>query len=380
VDLSTPVYDANGHFIGVLCGHLSLDWAFEVREAMLDQLATDQLDVVVLNREGKVLMGTPRLPSLKVDLSNLSSYQGLAKNTRQVALEVWPDGQRYLTAAVRETPFRNYSGMGWVVMARKSEAAAFGPADVLSHSILAAGLATAVVFMLVLVFVLHRRLRPLEAISAAAQRLQADDLQAVIPVPEGNDELAVFARSLAGLVRTLQQRNDDLRLAARVFNESGQGILIADAQNRIVRINRAFSRITGYASDEVLGPMPSVLSSGRHSAAFYESMWQTLSRQGTWQGEIWNRSKLGQVYPEWLSIDTLRNEQGEVTHYIGIFDDITEKKEYERRLVHLANYDVLTDLPNRNLFEKEVLGLIARISQNNQGLALMFVDLDNLNP
>jgi diguanylate cyclase (GGDEF)-like protein/PAS domain S-box-containing protein len=376
VDLSAPVYDEAGKFLGVLCGHLSLDWAFEARELMLDQLSREHLDLLVLNREGKVLMGTPQLPSLKVELASLQTYRGLSDSTRQVAVEAWPDGQRYLTASVRETAFRNYPGMGWAVVARRAEQAAFGPAEELSRLILLGGLATALMFAALLWVMLNRFLRPLEQISAAARRIRDEDLSAPIPQPAGNDEVAVFARSLTGLVHALQDKNDELKLAARVFDESGQGILISDTHNHILRVNRSFARISGYAPAEVIGKSPSILSSGSQSTDFYQAMWASIQRIGSWQGEIWNRNKSGHVYPEWLTINTLKNEQGAITHYIGIFDDITEKKDYERRLVHLANYDQLTDLPNRNLMQQQVEAILQRGHSASTNMALMFVDLD----
>ncbi len=341
VDISAPVYDKDGKFMGVLCGHLSLDWAFEARERMLDQLSRDYLDLVVLNREGKVLMGTPALPSLKVDLASLKSYQGLTNNLRQVAVETWPDGKSYLTASAREVPYRNYSGMGWVVVARKSEAVAFAPANELSRLILAGGLVTAMLFGLVLWVMLSRNLRPLEKLSMVAQRIREEDLSAPIPQPDGNDEVAVFSRSLTGLVHSLQDRNNELRLASRVFEESGQGILITDANNHILRVNRSFTHITGYAPEEVIGKTPALLRSGNQDAAFYLAMWNSLKHNGAWQGEIWNRDKSGHVYPEWLTINTLRDDGGSITHYIGIFDDITERtrlgEELEKHRNHLES-------------------------------------------
>jgi len=376
VDVSAPVYDNDGKLMGVICGHLSLDWAFEARELMLDQLSREHLDLVVLNRDGKVLMGTPALPSLKIDLSSLKTYQGLAGNLRQVAVETWPDGYKYLTSTVREVPFRNYPGMGWTVVARKSEAAAFGPAVELSRLILAGGLLTATLFGAILWFTLNRILRPLEEISAAARRIRDADLGTPIPQPEGNDEVAVFARSLTGLVQALQGKNDELRLAGRVFEESGQGILISDAGNRILRVNRSFTRITGYGPEEAVGKTPTLLRSDIQDDGFYLDMWNSIKRNGHWQGEIWNRTKTGHVYPEWLSINTLRDDDGNIAHYIGIFDDITEKKDYEKRLVHLANYDELTDLPNRHLMQQQVKVMLERVEKAGQGMALMFVDLD----
>lgn len=376
VDVSAPVHDANGKLIGVICGHLSLDWAFDLRESMFDQLDREGRDLVVLNREGKVLMGTPALPSLKVDLASLQVYQGLQGAPRQVAVETWPDGQRYLTAAVREGGFRNYPGLGWVVMARHSEAAAFAPADALSRQILIGAMVAATLFIAILLLLLAQQLGPLEKIAVAARRIREEGGAVDMPPLTGQGELAVFARSLIDLATTLDARNNALRLASRVFNESGQGILITDAAVRIVSVNAAFTRISGYSEAEVLGKSPSFLASGRQDAAFYQAMWVDIGRQGIWKGEIWNRSKDGKVFPEWLTINTLTDAAGAVTHYIGIFDDITEKKDYERRLVYLANYDSLTDLPNRNLMQSEMQRMLKQADRSRAELCLMFIDLD----
>jgi diguanylate cyclase (GGDEF)-like protein/PAS domain S-box-containing protein len=376
VDVSAPVLNDAGELLGVICGHLSLDWGFEARAKMLDKLPAQSLDLVVLNHEGRVLMGTPTLPSLAVDLSGLRSFQLISSAKAAPVLESWPDGNTYLTAAVAETPFKDYSGMGWSVMARKSERDAFGPADILSHTINIIGMVTAILFSLLMWFVLRRQLLPLEAVSAAAERIREEDLAVPIPKPTGKDEIAVFARSLTGLVSTLQGRNTELRLTSRVFEESGQGIMITDAQQRILRVNQAFERITGYTSSEATGQSPSLLQSGIHDNDYYRAMWDSITRHGAWSGEIWNRTKEGKTYPEWLNINVLKNDQGEVIHYIGLFDDITEKKEYEKRLVHLANYDVLTNLPNRHLMERHLKAALDRIDSTQSGLALVFIDLD----
>ncbi|MDO9224967.1 MAG: response regulator [Pseudomonadota bacterium] len=330
VDISAPVFDEKGELLGVLCGHLSLDWAFEARERMPDQLAREHLDLVVLNREGKVLMGTPTLPSLKVDLSGLGIVSGVGEGRPLV--ETWPDGQRYLAAIARDAGFRNYPGLAWSVLVRKPEAVAFAPAATLSRWILLGGLVTALLFALALWTVLKRALRPLEQISAAAERIRLEDLTATIPQPEGDGELASFARSLTALVSTLQARNAELRLISRVFEESGQGILVTDAENHIVRVNQAFTRITGYAPQEVFGQNPKLLASGFQDADFYQAMWSAINELGVWRGEISNRNKDGELYMEWLTINVLRDEQGQVSHHIALFDDITERKQIDAEL------------------------------------------------
>ena len=167
----------------------------------------------------------------------------------------------------------------------------------------------------------------------------------------------------------------ELNLAAKVFEQGGEGIAITDAACRMVMINQAFSRITGYRADEVLGRNPSMLASGRHDAAFFRGMWQAIAAEGSWQGEIWNRRKDGSVYPEWLSISRVESE-GVTTHYLGTFIDITRHKEAEASIQRLAHFDPLTGLPNRSLLAERVRHDLARAHRGREALALMFLDLD----
>ena len=358
VDISQPVYAADGQLIGVLCGHLSLDWAFEARARMLDRLAGEQVDLVVLNRTGKIFMGTPSLPSLKVDLSPLASFRAAGSRPQ---VEIWPDGNRYLTAAAVEAGFRNYPGHGWVVMVRKPEALAFAPAMALSRWILAGGLGIAVLFFFAAWTVLRRELRPLEQLSAAADRIRREDLSAAIPQPEGAGELAVFARSLTTLVTTLQARNANLRLASRVFQESSQGIVVTDANRRIVSVNESFTRITGYTAEEAIGQSPALLKSGMHGAAFYRAMWASLAANAVWRGEIHNRNKTGEIYTEWLTINVLRDDTGQVSHYIALFDDITERKKIEAELqAHRHHLEILVEERTAQLTEANQALAVAR--------------------
>lgn len=376
VDISAPLHDDNGQFLGVICGHLSLDWAFEARNRILDQLSKQQLDLVVLNRDNKVLMGTPELPSLAVDLSGLMSVNQSKEGQPSTQIEAWQNGVRYLTTAVKETGFADYPGMGWTVVARKAEATAFASAKQLSWTIAGLTTAGALIFMLLISNVISRQLRPLEHISEAAEHISHNNLSVTLPKPTGKDELSVLASNLSDLVTRLQSNNAELLLASRVFEDSTQGIIITDANQKIIRTNKAFQKITGYSSEETVGKNPKLLSSGRQDKTFYRQIREALSENGNWQGEIWNRKKSGEIYPEWLMIHTLKDAQGNIAHYIGIFDDISEKKANEQRLVHLANYDVLTDLPNRHLMQLKTNTLIAENNIKHNGLALIFIDLD----
>ena len=168
----------------------------------------------------------------------------------------------------------------------------------------------------------------------------------------------------------------ELRIAATAF-ESQQGMTITDAQRVILRVNQAFSQITGYSAEEAIGQNPRILNSGRHDHAFYAAMAQSLEREGVWSGEIWNRRKSGEVYPEWLSISAVKDERGFATHYVAIFSDISERAAVQAQLDTLAFYDPLTQLPNRRLLLDRLDQALHASSRHARQNALLFVDLDN---
>lgn len=171
--------------------------------------------------------------------------------------------------------------------------------------------------------------------------------------------------------------DEQLRLVARVFDRAAEGVVITDADQRILTVNNSFTRVTGYTREEVMGKRPNMFQSGRQGPDFYKTMWESLNTNGWWQGEIWNRRKNGELYLEWLSINAVRDEQGKVVNYIGMFSDITVIKESRQRMEYLATHDELTDLPNRNLFNDHLRLALARSARAGTRLALLFVDLDN---
>ncbi|HLF98087.1 MAG TPA: EAL domain-containing protein [Methylococcaceae bacterium] len=173
-----------------------------------------------------------------------------------------------------------------------------------------------------------------------------------------------------------KQTEGQLRLFAQVFEFSREAILITDADTRILSVNRSFTGITGYTPDEVLGGHPSMLSSGLQAAEFYRNMWRELVAAGHWQGEIWNRRKNGEYYPEWLSISDVRDETGRITHYVGIFSDISEFKAAQDKIEYLARHDPLTHLPNRCLLDDRFAQAVARAVRAGGKLGLLFLDLD----
>ncbi len=173
-----------------------------------------------------------------------------------------------------------------------------------------------------------------------------------------------------------KQTEANFRIAATAF-ESQESLMITNAEREILRINQAFTDCTGYTAEDVVGQTPHLLESGRHNADFYQDMWETIRRTGMWQGEAWDRRKDGTVYPKWLSISAVKNDDGMVTHYVWSHIDITERKAAEETIEHLAFYDHLTNLPNRLLLlDRLKQALLSSVHRNRHG-ALLFIDLDN---
>ncbi|MET0947595.1 MAG: diguanylate cyclase, partial [Pseudomonas sp.] len=183
-----------------------------------------------------------------------------------------------------------------------------------------------------------------------------------------------------GIGAKLRERHEDrerLRQAAAVFDCTREGVLVTDSDGLIVHVNRAFMAITGYQSEEVLGQRPSLFKSGRHSPGFYQAMFATLNSTGEWSGEIWNRRKSGEIYPQWQTIRIIDDDLGRRSHYVAVFSDISAIKNSEHKLTHLAHYDPLTDLPNRLLFTDRTEQTLASAQTHKRGCALLMIDLDH---
>jgi diguanylate cyclase (GGDEF)-like protein/PAS domain S-box-containing protein len=192
------------------------------------------------------------------------------------------------------------------------------------------------------------------------------------------DSLGLPKMGLA-IVENIDERKkmeERMRLDARVIAAASEGVFVTDKDRKILQINPAFSRITGYDSHEAVGQTPGLLASGRHNREFFERFEAALASQGVWQGEIWNRRKSGEVFPCWLDISVVRNEQGEIINYVAVFHDITARKQNEERLTFMANHDPLTGLANRILYEERIERALARAKRAGLKVALLFLDLD----
>ena len=192
------------------------------------------------------------------------------------------------------------------------------------------------------------------------------------------DETGRPIRSLGTVQDITAQHLTETRLkqTAAVFDNTMEGVMITDPGGHIVAVNPALQRITGYDEAELLGQRPNLLRSNRHDNAFYAGMWATIREHGHWQGEVWNRRKNGELYAQLLSISAVRDDAGQVTHYVAICADISHMKQFEASLERLAHYDVLTDLPNRLLLQSRLAHAIERARRDNHAVAVLFFDLD----
>lgn len=194
--------------------------------------------------------------------------------------------------------------------------------------------------------------------------------------------LASLAENLSHALDSIEQERArqiaerKLELAAHVFENSAEGVMITDRENRILMVNRRFSEITGYTADEVTGKTPSILNSGQQDKAFYNNMWRSLTNRGEWHGEIRNRRKDGEVIVEWMNLSAVKNDTGDIVNYVAVFSEITVHKTIKKRMQFLAHYDALTSLPNRILFSDRLEQSIIAARRSKRSMALMFIDLD----
>ncbi|WP_394390209.1 EAL domain-containing protein [Shewanella woodyi] len=240
---------------------------------------------------------------------------------------------------------------------------------------------TVTLINILLLFILGRTMvrnlvGSVSSIATDMQKMAQDPHLDLTVTVEGDDEIAQMSQSLNLMLKERLKANKQLNLAAAVFNYSAEGIMVTDKDNCIELVNPAFTQITGYTLTEVKGKKPSMLKSDMQPTGYYQSMWSSLKQSDKWEGEVWNKRKNGQVYPEYLAITVVRDEAGNIIQHIGLFLDISNRKKYEQDIWYKTNYDALTNLPNHHLYTTRLQQEILQSKQRASQLAILFIDLD----
>lgn len=244
------------------------------------------------------------------------------------------------------------------------------------------------IFPFCLIYLTSRNIiSPIRKLRDGIRALGEGKLETRVSISAHVAELETLAHGINDMAEKLQQESvilhqrmeDAVRIAALAF-ESHEGMMIVGPDKIIMRVNKAFTRITSYTEDEIVGQTPHMLSSGYHEGEFYDAMWDSIKTTGFWQGEIWNRRKTGESYPAWVNITALEREEGKVAYYVATYTDITERKEAENEIKNLAFSDALTHLPNRRTLMDRLNQTMAASNRSRRYGSLIFIDLDNFKP
>lgn len=377
--IAAPIRDHQGRVIGVLLGLTDLSQSNFLEKFAKSSYGKTGGYLLVSAQHRLVVTGSDRsglvdaLPSSAIDPlieRFIQGYEGSGIVVNAAGEEVLASGKGVPLA-------------GWSVLVTLPTEEAFAPFRAARKHMLLATIVLGLLASAAIWLILRRELTPmLTTVKTLAALSETELPPQPLEVPS-QGEIAELIGAFNHLLATLGQREEalklaeaELRIAATAF-ESHEGMMVTDADSVILRINKAFSEITGYRADEVVGQTPRLFKSGRHDASFYREMWDTINATGGWQGEIWDRRKNGEIYPKWLTISAVKSRSGVVTHYVGVHFDITERKRSENQVHQLAFYDPLTKLPNRRLFNDRLGQAMAASKRNACFGALMFLDLDN---
>jgi|GEM_PF-478091 len=345
----------------------------------------------IINSQGKIILH----PWLRGNIHAMGDFSIQSVFDRMIAMKngefsyYWNDQDE--TAAKKKIVFFNYiPGLDWIVASTVYEDEIFQPLTALGKVI---ALIVTCALLLIIPISLYLGKLITQPLSRLAQQMcvaTAGDLNVRAEV-DALGEIGLLGRHFNHYIDRLRQINNKLldeindRVQAeqqmiifhKAFENALEGISITDSDGIILAVNQAFSEITGYSADEVIGRNSHILKSERQDHSFYTQLWSTLLKTGQWSGEIWNQRKNGEVYPEILSISSIYDDNKEVAHYVAVFHDITELKQQEERIVHQAYHDALTGLPNRTLANDRIGVSIAHVKRGGTKLAVLSLDLDN---
>ena len=380
INIAVPIRNDRNEIVGVLAGASQVAGQDLLSEILPSKLRMEGDLHVVSFVDGVFVSSTDPANILQPEPApgTNSVYDRYKQGYEGSGVAIDAQGVEILNSAKR------VANTGWLVFATLPTSTAFKQIDALQREIYKnAALASVLIAVLIWLF-LHSQLSPLGRSAKTIDAMTAGQ-EALRPLPvEGSREIRLMLHSFNKLQHrineqqdSLSNREEQLRVAASVFEGTSEAILICAADSRIISVNRAFCKMTGYAEDELVGQTPNLLKSGQHTRGFYQEMWSALQNAGQWHGEIWNRRKSGEIYPERITISALYDETGNVLRYIAIAADITSDKKAENEINSLAFYDPLTDLPNRRLLHDRLRQAISSSARSSKHGALLFIDLDN---
>lgn len=250
---------------------------------------------------------------------------------------------------------------------------------ILADTLIASGLVSFILMVVGISIALlfsQSLVRPLEKLQSFALKIKQGDFD-VAPPQKSYREINQLSQSMVDMGQAISEKVSRLLLSGKVFDNAAEAIVITDSNIRIIDVNPAFSRITGYSREEAIGHNPNLMNSGVHRASFYENLWADLNQKGQWSGEIWDRRKSGEIFPKKLSISSVVGDDGSVQNYVGVFSDISDVKAAEDKLIHQTLHDNMTGLPNRILYRDRLMQAIAQARRNDTKLAIFFLDVDH---
>ena len=371
-DITVPIFDVDRHVIGALKGVTNL--------ALPNFL--DEISKHGYGKTGAYLVAAPKAglfvaASDRTKVMQPTPAPGVSMTfDRQLAGDVSAAVSDSYLGVENLASTRHIPGTDWFAIATLPTEEAFAPVRALQMRFFIAAALLTLTAGLLAWWLLRRELAPLADAALLLRQMSTGQLpRHPLPVVR-DDEFGLVARNFNDLLASIKEADAALQIAATAF-ESQEGMFITDASGVILRVNHAFTDITGYSPEEAVGQTSALLKSGRHDAAFYEAMWGCIRRTGFWQGEIWNRRKNGEEYPEWLTIAAVKGNDGGASHYVSTLTDITERKAAADEIQHLAFYDSLTRLPNRRLLLDRLQQALASSARSGREGALLFIDLDD---
>ena len=379
--IAVPLKDAQGQVSGVLAGSVNLLRA-DILGILNQDLVADQGEFFIVG-PGRLVVYHPDLRQMMRPVTWTEKQARLLDR----ALAGFEGGAIEADARGAKTmfAFSRIRQTKWVLGSAISEDSAFVfVTDLQKRMIWTSGFLFCLLIPL-LWMATRKTLQPLEGLSEAmrerARRLGTEKVLEAVR-ESGSKEIRKASKAFNVFLRAHNQGQAHITLSANIFSAIQEGIIITDAQNRIVDVNPAFCHISGYSRDEVLDKNPRFLSSRRHDVAFYQALWEQLSEHKVWRGEIWNRRKNGDIYPEQLSITALLNDHGEIVNYVGVRSDIPDPKQQASELERAAHYDSLTGLPNRKFITEKIRQAIeATNTDDTAGMVVVAIlDVDNFKP